>query len=171
LSAAIKAQKYEIEKYGQKRQVCLIIVGKGRAGKYIRQAKKLGVDRQIVFLGTVQHIQNVLSIIDVAILPTFYDPCSRYILEALAAGKPVITTRFNGATDLFVNNRHGRVVDKPEDIPALAEAMNYFTDTNNIQNAANAIIADNLKEKISIGRAAKQLESLYEPVLQKKGLK
>jgi len=171
LSAAIKALKYQKEKYSSKRRTYLIVAGKGRAGKYIRQAKKLGVDRQIVFLGTVQHIQNVLSIIDVAILPTFYDPCSRYILEALAAGKPVITTRFNGATDLFVNNRHGRVVDKPEDIPALAEAMNYFTDTNNIQKAADAIIADNLKEKISIGRAAKQLESLYEPVLQKKGLK
>jgi len=169
LSAAIKAQKYEVEKYGQKRHVCLIIVGSGRAGKYIRQAKKLGVDKQIVFLGTVQHIQNVLSIIDVAILPTFYDPCSRYILEALAAGKPVITTRFNGATDLFVNNRHGRVVDKPEDIPALAEAMNYFTDTNNIQKAADAIIADNLTEKTSINRVAKQLEGLYESILHSSG--
>ncbi len=171
LSPLIKALKYQKEKYSPKRHAYLIVAGNSRTGKYIRQAKKLGADKQIVFLGTVQHIQNVLSIIDIAILPTFYDPCSRFILEAIAAGKPVITTRFNGAIDLFVNNRHGRIVDKPEDIPALAEAMNYFTDTNNIQKAADAIASDNLTEKISINRAARQLESFYESVLQKKGLK
>ncbi|GAG80197.1 unnamed protein product, partial [marine sediment metagenome] len=129
------------------RQAYLIVAGNGRAHKYRRLAKKLNVHRKIIFLGPIRHIQNALSIIDVAVLPTFYDPSSRYILEALAAGKPVITTRFNGATDLFVNNRHGKVLDAPEDVPALAEAIGYFTNTNNIQKASEAIIADNLKEK------------------------
>ena len=104
-------------------------------------------------------------------LPTFYDPSSRFILEAIAAGKPVITTIFNGATDLFVNNRHGKVIDAPEDIPALAEAINYFADRNNIRKASEAIVADNLKEKVSISRVAKQLESLYESILQRKATK
>ncbi|MHC4560421.1 MAG: glycosyltransferase, partial [Planctomycetota bacterium] len=114
------------------------------------------------------HIQNALSIINVAVLPTFFDPSSRVILEALAAGKPVITTRFNGATDLFVNDRHGKVLDEPEDITALAEAIRYFTDTKNIQKASQAIAEDNLIEKISIRRAAKELISVYESILQRK---
>ena len=150
------------------RQVYLIVAGNGRAHRYRRLAKKLNVDRKIVFLGEIRHIQNVLSITDVAILPTFYDPSSRFILEALAAGKPVITTRFNGATDLFVDNRHGKIIDTPEDITALAEAIVYFTDTNNIRKASEAIAADNLKEKISISRAAEQLKSLYESILEKR---
>ena len=103
-----------------------------------------------------------------AVLPTFYDPSSRYILEALAANKPVITTKFNGATDLFVNNRHGKVIDTPENIAALAEAIKYFTNTDNIQRASQAIIADNLKEKVCISQVAKQLESLYGSILQEK---
>ena len=125
--------------------------------------------RRIIFLGPIRRIQNALSIIDVAVLPTFYDPCSRYILEALAAAKPVITTRFNGASEQFINNRHGKVIDMPEDVSALAEAIGYFTDTNNLQKVSEAIVADNLKEKISIDRAAKQLISVYESILQKKG--
>jgi len=156
------------------RQAYLIVAGNGRAHKYRRLAKKLNppmADKKIIFLGPIRHIQNALSIIDVAVLPTFYDPSSRYILEALAAGKPVITTKFNGATDLFVNNRHGKVLDAPEDVPALAEAIGYFTDTNNIRKASEAIVADNLKEKISISRVAKQLISVYESILQKKGQK
>jgi len=122
-------------------------------------------------LGHIGHIQDALSVTDVAILPTFYDPSSRYILEALAAGKPVITTRFNGATDLFVNDRHGKVIDAPEDISALAEAIIYFTDTNNIEKASQAIAEDNIEEKISIRRAAKQLVTVYESILQRKGRK
>ena len=143
----------------------LIVAGNGRVPKYRRLAKKLNVHKKIIFLGPIRSIQNALSIVDVAVLPTFYDPSSRYILEALAVNKPVITTKFNGATDLFVNNRHGKVIDASENISALAEAMSYFTNTDNIQRASQAIITDNLKEKICISRSAKQLESLYELIL------
>jgi glycosyltransferase involved in cell wall biosynthesis len=147
----------------------LIVAGGGKINKFRSLAEKLNLDRKIVFLGHLPHIQNVMSISDLAVLPTFFDPCSRYILEALAACKPVITTKFNGASDFFVNNRHGRVIDTPEDINALAEAIRYFTDTKNIENASQAIIEDNLKENISIGRAARQLIDVYESILQRKG--
>ncbi len=151
------------------RKAYLIVAGNDRARKYRRLAKKLNVHKQVVFLGTVRHIQNALSIIDVAVLPTFYDPSSRYILEAIAAGKPVITTKFNGATDLFVNERHGKVIDCAENITVLAQAVSFFTDTNNIRKASQAIVADNLKEKISISRVAKQLIPVYESILEKRG--
>jgi len=156
------------------RQAYLVVAGGGRTHKYRRLVRKLNqptADGKITFLGPIRHIQNALSIIDVAILPTFYDPCSRYILEALAADKPVITTRFNGASEQFVNDRHGKVIERSEDVSALAEAIGYFTNTNNIKAASEAIVADNLKEKISITRVARQLMSVYESILQKKGQK
>ena len=159
-------------KRGTECKCCLVVVGSGRAYRYRRLAKRLGLPTpgwKIVFLGPVNHIQSVLSIIDVAVLPTFYDPSSRFILEALAAGKPVITTKFNGATDLFVDSRHGKVIDTPENIDALAEAIRYFTDKKNIENVSRAIIEDNLKENISIDRAARQLIEVYESILQRKG--
>jgi UDP-glucose:(heptosyl)LPS alpha-1,3-glucosyltransferase len=173
LAVLLKAMSVCIEGACHKtgRQAYLIVAGGGKTHKYRQLANRLKpsmADRKIVFLGPIRHIQNALSIIDVAILPTFYDPCSRYILEALAAGKPVITTRYNGASEQFVNNLHGKVVDTPEDIPALAEAIGYFTDTKNIERASEAIAADNLKEKVSINRAAEQLISVYESILQRK---
>jgi UDP-glucose:(heptosyl)LPS alpha-1,3-glucosyltransferase len=171
LAALIEAIS-QVGNRGTERKCCLVVVGNGRAYRYRRGAKRLGLptaDWRIVFLGPVSHIQSVLSITDVAVLPTFYDPSSRFILESLAAGKPVISTKFNGASDLFVNNRHGKVIDTPENIDALAEAIRYFTDKKNIENASRAIIEDNLKENISIDRAARQLIELYESILQRKG--
>jgi UDP-glucose:(heptosyl)LPS alpha-1,3-glucosyltransferase len=147
----------------------LIVAGGGKINKFRSLAEKFNVDKKIVFLGHLPHIQNALSISDVAVLPTFFDPCSRYILEALSACKPVITTKFNGASDFFVNNRHGKVLDTPENADSLAEAIRYFTDMKNIENASKAIIKDNLKENISIERAARQLIDVYESILQRKG--
>ncbi|MHC4511659.1 MAG: glycosyltransferase [Planctomycetota bacterium] len=84
-------------------------------------------------------------------------------------GSRRITTRFNGATDLFVDNRHGKVIDTPENIDALAEAIRTFTNTGDIDKASKAIIEDSLKDHISISRAARELMGLYESILQKKG--
>lgn len=151
------------------RPAFLIVVGNDKTRKHRRLAEKLGIHKKILFLGPVKNIQNVLSITDVAALPTFYDPSSRFILEAIAANKPVITTEFNGATDLFVKDRHGKVIDSPENITALAQAVAFFSDTNNIQKASQAITEDNLKEKISISRAAEKLIFLYESALKNRG--
>lgn len=149
----------------------LIVVGKGKIHKFRHLAKKIGVFEKIVFLGQVRHMANVFAITDVAVLATFYDPSSRFTLEALAAQKPVITTRFNGASELITNNRHGRIIEKPEDIEALADALLYFTNTKTIKEASMAIIENKLKEQLSINRAAKQLRNLYEKILEDKGKK
>jgi UDP-glucose:(heptosyl)LPS alpha-1,3-glucosyltransferase len=154
------------------RKRCLVVVGRDKTSKYRRLVRRLGLHAtgsRVVFLGSVSHIQSALSIADVAVLPTFYDPASRFILEALAAGRPVITTRFNGATDLFVDGRHGRVIDSPENVEALAEAIRFFTDAGHIENASKAILDDNLKDSISVGRAARELVGLYESILHGKG--
>ena len=156
------------------RKARLIVVGSGGKNRYTQLIEKLhvpGTGKKVLFLGSVSHIQNVLSICDVAVLPTFYDPSSRFILEALAAGKPVITTAFNGATDLFVKDRHGKVIDRPSDVRALSEALCHFTDTANIESASKAIRQDKLEENISISRAAGELTELYETILSDRGKK
>jgi UDP-glucose:(heptosyl)LPS alpha-1,3-glucosyltransferase len=149
----------------------LIVAGHGSIGRYRRLAAKLNILNKIVFLGPQGHINDALAVTSVAVLPTYYDPSSRFILEALSAHTPVITTRFNGAVDLFVSGRHGTVIDSPEDIPALTKALNHFTDSANIQRASAAIVEDKLEENISIKRVAKQLMSLYISILPEGGRK
>jgi len=55
--------------------------------------------------------------------PTWYDPCSRVVLEALAVGLPAVTTRYNGAAEVMEVGRHGTVIDEPQDVAALAQAL------------------------------------------------
>ncbi len=150
------------------RPTFLIVAGSGKSHKYRLLARRLNVHERIVFLGPVRHVQNALSISDVAVLPTFYDPSSRFILEALAAGKPVITTRYNGAADMFVDNLHGRVIDSPLNVEALAQAVTFFSNERNIREASEAIVNDNLRQQVSVDRVALQLLELYERILARK---
>ncbi len=148
----------------------LAVVGAGRAEPYQRLARRLGIEGQITFWGAIPDVQNALSVCDVAVLPTYYDPASRFILEALAAGKPVITTRYNGAADQFVHGRHGWVIDSPDNVRALADALIHFSGPANLRKASQAIAADRLPDRLSTTRVAADLHRLYESILRKKGI-
>jgi UDP-glucose:(heptosyl)LPS alpha-1,3-glucosyltransferase len=65
---------------------------------------------------------------DFLVHPTFYDPCSLVVLEALSCGLPVVTTRYNGAADLLHPPYDGFVLDDPHDIPTLAEHLDLMCD-------------------------------------------
>jgi len=146
----------------------LVVAGRDRPRRYQGLARRFHIEKRIVFLGNVRHIQDILSIVDVAVLPTFYDPSSRFAIEALATAKPVITTRHNGATDLFVDGRHGRVINSATDAAALAEAIEHFADVENIRKASDAILADKLKDKVSIDPVVRQFCSIYDSILEKR---
>jgi UDP-glucose:(heptosyl)LPS alpha-1,3-glucosyltransferase len=146
----------------------LIVAGRGNRQKYLARARQLGIERKIMFIEAPGDLRIISAAADAAVLPTFYDPSSRFILEMLSMGKPVITTRYNGAAEQFTNNVHGRIIDEPGDIEALAQAIFYFADKENYRKAANAIVADNIPQRVSISRVAKSLLSLYETILEKK---
>jgi UDP-glucose:(heptosyl)LPS alpha-1,3-glucosyltransferase len=154
-----------------KRPAYLIVVGRGRVRKYQRLAERLNAIDRILFFGAAGSIRSLLAAVDAAVLPTYYDPSSRFILEALAAGKPVITTKYNGAIDLFTAERHGKVFDSPDDIDSLAEAMRYFCSSNRLAAAKKTIEEDNIKSKVSIETHCKKLLALYDTIIKNKSEK
>jgi UDP-glucose:(heptosyl)LPS alpha-1,3-glucosyltransferase len=154
-----------------RRPAYLIVAGRGQIGKYKIIAAKAGVKDKIIYMGQTGSIQNLVMMSDVAVLPTYYDPASRFILEALGAGKPVITTKFNGAADLFAADRHGKVFDSPDNIGALAEAIRYYCVPENIAAAKKAIEDDNIKSKVSIKAHCAILLKLYEEIIRNRTAK
>ena len=135
---------------------------------YYRLVRNLRIEPFVVFTGSLPDLQLPLAACDAVVLPTYYDPSSRVILEALAAGKPVITTAYNGAAEMIRSGRHGIVVDEPANIPALTDALLYFADSNNRRQAQQAIDEDSLREQVSIVRHGEQIISLYKHILERK---
>jgi UDP-glucose:(heptosyl)LPS alpha-1,3-glucosyltransferase len=101
----------------------LIVCGSRRDRRFRRQAAKLGLQDRVLFLGFVDEIRECFAGCDVFAFPTFYDPCSLVVLEAMNAGLPVITTKQNGAGELLTEGGDGFVIDSPWSIDQLADRI------------------------------------------------
>lgn len=98
----------------------LLVAGRGESRKF--------PSSQTQFLGVVREMPSLYAAADIFLLPTIYDPFSNACLEALAAGLPVITTRANGFSEIVENGRHGTVIEDPQDIGAIDEALRFWSD-------------------------------------------
>jgi len=101
----------------------LMVVGHPRFGAYARLAGRLGIAHRVLFLGPRRDVHCCYYASDFLVHPTFYDPCSLVVLEALTCGLPVITTRFNGASEFLHPPREGFVLDDPHNAQQLAGYM------------------------------------------------
>lgn len=128
----------------------LLVVGRGRQGPYKKQAQALGLTDQVRFLGDRAEMRDLYVASDVLLHPTFYDPCSLVVLEALGCGLPVITSRYNGASELIEGTEAGRILDDPRDCAAMARALSIILESHSfpsICNHAAALGAANSFEK------------------------
>ena len=111
-----------------KRDVKLLVAGRGKSGRYERLARREGLMEDVVFLGPSRQMERLYAACDIYVHPTFYDSCSLTVLEALASGIPVVTSRFNGASAAIQSEREGLIIKDPWDIRELSEAILYFFD-------------------------------------------
>lgn len=112
----------------QGQRVRLAIVGGRKFGEYRRLAARAGCGSAVSFLGSHDDPVPFYAAADVYVQPTFYDPCSLVVLEALASGLPTITSRFNGAGELITPGVEGSIVDDPADDRELAEHLSRVLD-------------------------------------------
>ncbi len=130
----------------------LVLMLVGRMG-YAEQdlAAKLGVRQAVRFVGPTDHAHETYCAADVTVLPSFYDPASRVVIESLALGVPAISTRFNGSSDYLTapdGTLRGRVIADPADVKSLAQAMMELADP--AERARCAAAAAGLADTLSI---------------------
>ena len=116
----------------------LVVCGGSRDGAFRRQAERLRVADRVLFLRFVDDIQACFAGCDVFAFPTFYDPCSLVVLEAMAAGLPVITTRQNGAAELLVEGGDGFTIDSPWALDQLAARLEQLVGDENLRRRMGA---------------------------------
>ena len=123
-----KGLTYLLQAFGSLRDKgsYLWVVGKGQIAPYVRAAERLGVADRVRFWGPVTETAPFYQAATVLALPTLYDPCSNVVLEALGCGLPTVTTAANGAAEFITSGENGAVVQKPDDIAGLTEALATF---------------------------------------------
>jgi UDP-glucose:(heptosyl)LPS alpha-1,3-glucosyltransferase len=131
-----------------------------------RLAQQLGAAAAVSFVGSQPDIVPYYAAADVYVQPTFYDPCSLVVLEALASGVPVITSRCNGAAELMRHGREGYIIDSPGDHRALAEAIARLLDP--AVRAPMETAARELAESHTFARNGRGILAAYEATAHKR---
>jgi len=101
----------------------LLLAGDGPLrGELERQANDLGIERRTHFLGVRRDVPSLLTAVDLFVFPSLTEGLPNALLEAMAAGVPVVTTDAPGCRDLVEDGRTGLVVPC-RDASGLADAI------------------------------------------------
>ncbi len=113
---------------GPARDAFLVVAGRGSEG-FAGRAAGWGLADHTRFLGRVDDAREWLAAADVLTHPTFHDPCSLVVLEAMACGTPAITTAVNGASEIMAeDDQCGAVISHARDHDALVASLERFAD-------------------------------------------
>jgi glycosyltransferase involved in cell wall biosynthesis len=113
----------------------------------------------IHYHGTVPDSRPLLAGAHVVVLPTFYpEGLPRILLEAMAVGRPIITTRIPGC-DQTVEHRENGFLVEPRDVGSLAAALNWFIEHPESIAPMGRISRHIAEEKFDAERVAERIVS------------
>lgn len=126
------------------------------------RARELGVDDCVEMLGWVSGAakERVLSEATLYVLPTYAEGLPMGVLEAMAAGVPVITTVVGGIPDAVADGVEGFLI-APGDTDALVERIMRLLDSLELRNALAAAARTKVREQFSSEIVLSQVEDLY----------
>jgi glycosyltransferase involved in cell wall biosynthesis len=143
--------------------VCqLLIVGEGPAEEALRSlSEQLGIASRVVFSGMRRDIPQLLSLMEIFVLPSLYEGFGIAILEAMAAGKPVVASTVGGIPEFVVSGESGLLVP-PGDSVALAAAIRQLLARPERAKAMGCRGQEHVRKHYSIESVVRQHEQLYE---------
>lgn len=106
-----------------RRRAKLVITGAGPLENELKAlAASLGLDQRVIFAGFRADMPAVMNAIDVFALTSNREAFGMVVIEALAAGRPIIATNVGGIPEIVVDGVHG-VMIPPRQPAAVTEAL------------------------------------------------
>jgi len=104
----------------------LLIVGDGpMRDELILRARRKGLAEEIRFVGFQRNVQDYLSLLDIFVLPSRWEGFGISIVEAMAAGLPVVAAGVGGIPEIVEDGRTGFLIER-DNIHALADRILYL---------------------------------------------
>lgn len=151
------------------RPVHLLVCGGGKVPAYRRLADSLGLAQTVHWMGYTPDIRPCFWSSDFFVLPTYYDPCSLVVFEALACGLPVITTSCNGAGEVMTDGREGYILTAPDALGEMIGAIDRMGDDRiRLPMSAHAM---QLGREQSFDKHVARLVHVFEDVAASRGRK
>jgi len=101
----------------------LLIIGEGRMRQeLINLAGKLNINANVFFIPRAQDMQKALCVMDIFVMPSLREGLGLALMDAMAAGRPIVASNVGGIKSLVQDGYNGLLVPAADD-SALAEAI------------------------------------------------
>ena len=128
-----------------------------------RLSERLGLDGYVQFVGFRRDASRLMHAFDLFVLPSWIEGLPVTILEAMAAGKPVIATPVGGVAELVVDGETGLLVP-PRDPERLAQTITAMLQTPVVARRMGSKGFERVRQQFSQGEMVGQVMGLYEKV-------
>lgn len=146
-------------------QVSVNIVGDGPSRIRLESiAKTLGVQQIVSFVGHQKDVSEYLTTSDLVVLPTFREGMSISLLEAMAAGKPIVTTNI-GSNKEATRNGYAAILVEPGDVAALADAVQNVLEDPKLSAELSRRSRERYEEDYKLERMLSQYAGLYDELI------
>ena len=145
----------------------LLVVGRDNPTRFLRRLQALKLEKYVTFTGHTQRPGSFFFAADVCVHPTYYDPCSRVILEALSYGLPCITTRFNGASEVMTDGGEGFVIDTPDNVGLWARRIDELRSAELRRKMGEKALL--LRDRLGMSRHVDELDAVYHDLVGRRG--
>jgi len=127
-------------------------------------AAELGIADRVLFLGERGDVAELLAACDVFALPSLYEGSSLALLEAMAAGRPVVSSAIGGTDELIEDGVSGLLVP-PADAGALAAALRRLLSDESLRTALARQARERVERDFTRDAMARRVTGIYEQIL------
>jgi glycosyltransferase involved in cell wall biosynthesis len=145
----------------------LVLVGDGPDREHVeRRASELGIVRSCLFLGYQEDVSGWYRAFDAMILPSANEGTPVVVIEALAAGCPVVATSVGGVPDVVREGVDGFLVP-PRDTEALAERLVRLAEDPELRARMGAAGRESVPSRYAVERLVGDIDELYRSLLSR----
>ena len=147
-----------------------LIVGNGpRKEALMKFTNELGIAEHVVFTGFAENIPEIYSFSDIAVLSSLSEGLPQSLLQAMAAGIPVVATRVGGVPEVVIHEKTGLLVESGDHeglAKGIIRILRNPDDAEKMSRDARELI---LKEH-TIDKMIDKIEGLYKKLLLQKAV-
>jgi glycosyltransferase involved in cell wall biosynthesis len=156
---------YNLRKKGI--NLSLDIIGEGYIKKDLMQlAKQFKLEGKIQFHGKLfpNQVSEFLNKATIAIVPSIYEPCSLFGLEALSHGCPLISSDVGGLNEILTDN-HNVVFYRRGEVEELTTKIQYLIENTKLRQKLSECGIKTIQEQFNWNETAKNTVKVFEKIL------
>jgi glycosyltransferase involved in cell wall biosynthesis len=123
--------------------------------------RELGLQDHVVFTGFRQDIPDVMAALDLLVLPSWWEPFGRVLIEAMASGTPVVATNLGGPPEIVRDGETGYLIP-PLDSVAMADAICGILNRPHLRAAMGKQGRVEAERRFSLSEYVNRITAIYE---------